>query len=314
MYRSLGPYGPQGPHVGITVYASPFECKINMENLSKLKKWNTYGAIAHGSALILSIWAFWYFKKAIKTLSLKREGIDPTGTPPSQCNVDIPVKTVDAGEINFAVAIYAFFGISLLAHTFYATDGFGTGRYSSAILQGWNPYRWFEYAASAATMTAILAPADGTRDLGSVVTLATVTGALQFCGLVVEACLRYTQPKNDEAVRAATLTGWLLFTVIWFCILYNFANLKRDIDTFNANGTFVPPAEVPVWLWFILISQIVFYALFGVNQLQHIQKARTKGFSFETIEYRYIILSFLSKITLAGGFAYGLIYRTKDCP
>lgn len=279
-----------------------------------LRRWNIYAAIAHGTALGLSIWAFHHYDKALTTLSLKREGIDPTGTPPSQCNVDIAVETYNAGEINFQFGIYAFFAISLFAHIFYASDGFGTRRYTSSIAKGWNPYRWFEYAASAATMTAILAPADGTRDLGSVVTLSTVTGALQFCGLVVEACLRYAQPQNDDAVRAATLTGWLLFTVIWFCILYNFSNLKRDTDTFNGNGTFVPPANIPVWLWFILISQIVYYALFGLVQFDHIRKARTPKFNYENVEFRYILLSFLSKITLAGGFAYGLIWRTRDCP
>jgi hypothetical protein len=90
----------------------------------------------------------------------------------------------------------------------------------------------------------------------------------------------------------------------------NFANLKRDIDTNNANGTYDPPVELPRWLWFILMSQLIYYSMFGINQLWHI---RQKVPEFMSIEKNYIKLSFLSKISLAAGFAYGLIYRTRDC-
>jgi hypothetical protein len=68
-------------------------------------------------------------------------------------------------------------------------------------------------------MTTILAPADGTRNIAHVATLAVITGALQFCGLIVESCLRYTaRERNTTAIYAATFIGWLLVASVFASI------------------------------------------------------------------------------------------------
>jgi hypothetical protein len=110
--------------------------------MDDLKSFNTKAAAAHLGALILFVWAFNHFDGTIKTLSLKRDKLDTTGNTPGQCVLDYGLKYDNAGQINFHYAIYIFFLISFLAHAFYATNS----RYTTAVNQGWNPYRWVEYA------------------------------------------------------------------------------------------------------------------------------------------------------------------------
>jgi hypothetical protein len=266
-----------------------------------LKRLNNLAALAHLGSFLSVFFLFRRYPNAIKTVQLYRPAIDTTD-PPDECNLSNSVVTKNAGQISFEYSIYLFFLISFAAHLFYANSE----KYTQAIAKRWNPYRWFEYALSAGVMTLILAPADGTRDLAHVATLTVITGALQFCGLIVESALRNNDPL---VVKTATGIGWILFISVFGSIFYNFANLKRDIDTGNEQGTFSPAIDLPKWLWFILLSQFFYYALFGLNQLSFIRNPK----NFASVEYRYILLSFMAKLSLAAGFAYGLIYRTKDC-
>lgn len=267
---------------------------------------------AHTVALGLTIAGFKARNNVVTSTSLKRIAVDPVGTDqPSQCTIDYSVVVQNNGSLSFEYGIYAFFAISAAAHLFYATNP--GNRYLSSIAKGWNPYRWFEYALSAGVMSMILAAADGTRDASTVVCLGLLTSAMQFSGLGVEANLKYAVTPNKDSIFAATLCGWLLFITLWGVLGYNFVMAARDVNAIvPAPGQEKP--TLPWWLYFIIISQIVYYALFGLAQRAHVQD-RLKGFMrFERHENMYINLSFLAKLTLAGGFAYGLIYRTKDCP
>jgi hypothetical protein len=75
------------------------------------------------------------------------------------------------------------------------------------------------------------------------------------------------------------------------------------------------PIQVPAWVFFIVFLQLFYYATFGYIQARHIS-ARLSGkpYNFSSTEHSYIGLSYFSKLSLAGGIGYGLLFRTKDCP
>ena len=179
------------------------------------------------------------------------------------------------------------------------------------IQAGWNWVRWLEYGLSAGIMTFLIASLDGTRNFPTLLALSLLTIAMQLNGLSVESILRYHKQFNPEAVLANTISGWILFVALWFVILYNFISVIQDVKTLYPND---PNAEIPAWLYFIGPLQLFYYATFGVVQLVQVND-RFKGLhkSFEKYESWYILLSFLSKISLAAGIAYGLAFRQNGC-
>jgi hypothetical protein len=247
-----------------------------------------------------------------------------SGLTPSKCNVDIPLtKPLTLGTFNVIYGAIAFFFITAIAHYFYASDGFGSGAYSKSIAQGWNPYRWFEYGMSATIMTVLIGIVDGTRDIQTVSLLALMTMAMQLCGYSVESQLRGHGPvssNSKDTIVGITYVGWILFVGIWSILLWSFSNAIHDVKT--KYGTTIDPdtnkpVAIPAWIWFIVIMQLVYYALFGLVQWNHI-KGRTgpkaADFKYAKTENAYITLSYFAKLSLASGIGYGLIYRTKDCP
>jgi hypothetical protein len=276
---------------------------MDAKTFQKLRFKNMLAFSAHAVALGASIIGFQSRSNVIRSTSLDRIAIDPNGTLPDQCVLDYDTVVRKNGSINFANAIYLFFGISALAHLYYAFSP----NYRKVLEDGWNPYRWFEYALSAAVMSSILAAADGTRDAVMVVTLGLLTGAMQFTGLANEANLRYNVTPNKDSLWASFLVGWFLFIILFGTIGYNFIMAIRDVSA-------IPNAEsFPGFVYFVFLSQIFFYFLFGITQRSQAMD-RLKGFKrFEMHEDRYILLSLSSKIALAGGFAYGLIFRTRNC-
>jgi len=273
--------------------------------------------------ILYARWPATHSRSAFQTYQFDLAG--PTETcktdagAPSQCNIEFPLtvpKTVIS--INVVYGSIAFFLITAFAHSYYMTDGFGSGNYAKVIRDGWNPYRWFEYASSASIMTALIALTDGVRDIQNVVGLVIVTAALQFCGFIVESLLRGNGPigrNSRDAIWASTFVGWTLYLIIWGTFLWTFATLINDLKVKYA-GELVDgkPVEIPIWIWFIVFGQAIYYALFGFVQLSHIHK-RLGGSSYNFIstEKSYIALSFFAKLSLASGLAYGVLWRTKDC-
>lgn len=239
---------------------------------------------------------------------------------PSQCNTEIsftkPVKVV---SFNLVYGAVSFFMITAFAHFFYSTDGFGTGAYSNSIVQGWNPYRWFEYASSASLMTVLISLSSGNRDFTSVFALYVMTAALMFNGYSVESLLRGSSKVGSmarDAVKSSTVAGWTLFVGIWVVLFFSYLSLVSDVKTKFANeldnGKKI---EVPRWIVIIVILQLIYYALFGFVQLRHINgRLSGKPYSYVETENWYIGLSYIAKLSLASGIGYGLIFRVKDCP
>ena len=303
-----------------------------MEFIS-LKHSNNMAFVAHVlSALVLIVlygrWPATHSRSTVETFRNTIAGpndelctTDSSGLTPTQCNVTVGLtKPRPQATFNLVFGAIAFFVITAFAHFFYATDGFGSEAYSKAIEQGWNPYRWFEYATSASIMTALVGLVDGIRDIQLIFVLVLITAAMQICGFSVESLLRghgkVSQNARDSVVGISAV-GWILFVALWATVFWTFGNAVSDVKTKYAGtiGDNDKPPEVPAWIWFIVIAQLIYYALFGLVQLRHI-RARFSGkpFDFISTEKSYISLSFFAKISLASGIGYGLLFRTKDCP
>jgi len=217
-------------------------------------------------------------------------------------------------QLNVIYACMAFFLFTSGAHFWYASSP----KYFAHIQEGWNPYRWIEYAISASLMTIILGLVDGANDATLLLVLAVMTGAMQFCGYTTESILKVPGLVNMSAVWGASVTGWLLFVGLWYALISSFASQVKDVDTkFKGLNQPAPddtkPIKVPSWIYIVIGIQLFNYFGFGLVQYKHIQ-ARLKGsVNYIGFEHAYIGLSFSAKLGLAAGVAYGLLFRVKDC-
>ena len=296
-----------------------------------LKKENQYAAAAHIGSFILLIILYNYFSNSqvhatAQTFRYKIPSKIPEGG--TTCNSNFTVQTEIAGEcvtdyvyappekvitFNVIYGCLIFFMITAFAHIYYATDGFGSGSYNASIQQGWNPYRWYEYAASASIMTVLIANSLGVRDQGHLISLVFINVALQACGYLVENAL-IQKDINLTTVKGGTLIGWTLLLGMWIPIIYAFIKIYQDVknlDLLDGDGN---PVRIPKFVWFIIAVQIFNFCSFGFIQLWQVTSSLSgKIIPYETIERKYLLLSFAGKLALAGGLAYGLIFRTKDC-
>ena len=243
---------------------------------------------------------------------------DDPGQIAGQCQTEaIYAPPKKAWKFNIIHGALAFFLVTAIAHVFYATNGFGSGKYMKVILQGWNPYRWLEYAISASIMTVLIGGALGTRDSFNLISLVFVNIALQGLGYLIENALRQTR-IDRTAIVGSTVAGWLLFLAMWIPFLGNFSSLVQDVKnnfTNSVDADTGKPIRVPGYVWFIVVVQLLNFASFGIIQLLQVRRALAGNpIPFTVTEMRYLWLSLAGKLGLAGGLAYGLLFRTKDCP
>jgi hypothetical protein len=197
-----------------------------------LDKLNQYAAIAHiVSFLIIGI-SYLVLTKTQKfaktqmyryqlpTVAQSQSTCNSDGKPSDilgKCQVDTPFPPPKkAGSFNVIYGVLIFFGITAFAHIYYYTDGFRSGKYSSALKMGWNPYRWVEYGASATVMTVLIASQLGIRDANHLLSLSLINIALQFCGFIVEAGI-----MNDSSIRPSNFIGMSLS----ICFSFHLMNL-----------------------------------------------------------------------------------------
>jgi len=319
-----------------------------MKHLS-LKSLNIYACILHSLSFVTVLVLYLVYKKSKSKSNIKlfrnsiagpiTETIPPvypdtlsycstgsaTSPNPGQCtvapNFQQPQKV---SMINVIVSCLVFFGITAIAHALYAWDK--NLFYTRVIQDGWNPYRWFEYAMSASLMSVILGAVQGSVDITTIVFMGGVTAAMQFNGYSTESVMRKSIVRfigfvQKDVIVGSTISGWLLFVFLWFCNLYSFTTLVNDVKN-KYNGVIDPSTgkqiKVPAFVYFVVGLQLLNYASFGFIQLYQIVKNwnvtdYTNLLNFEKIERLYLILSFAAKLGLAGGVSYGLILRTKNC-
>jgi hypothetical protein len=238
---------------------------------------------------------------------------------PGQCTVNPPYSPPEkVGSINIIYGVWAFFIITILAHLFYATDSFGTGIYSNSVLkEGWNPYRWIEFALSASLMSLLIGIASGTRDQSQLISFVLSTASLMSFGYIVESTLKTGVEFNKATVIAATIGGWVLLLSTWIPLFLNFIDLVLDVknkykDERDSNNAKI---EIPQWVYAIIFIQFLNFSSFGFIQASQISAAfMGKPYQFASIENAYTTLSFIGKLGLAAGLGYGILFRGRSCP
>ena len=244
---------------------------------------------------------------------------DPTGPEPGKCNTNTvfapPAKLF---TFNVIYCVMFFFVFTAGAHLWYS--GPGRDKYLKAIADGWNPYRWLEYAISASVMSVLIGYSLGIHDGVQLFMLAFITASMQICGFVVEAAMTRGLKLNTRVIEGATWAGWLLFATLWIPLIFTFYLLVKDVNE-KYNDVNDPNTgskiQVPNWVWFIVIVELVQYALFGLVQRSHIKgmlSGTANASTYANTELRYLKLSFSAKLALGAGLSYGLLWRTKDCP
>jgi hypothetical protein len=319
---------------------------------ASLYKYNVAAIIAHSFCLITLIVLYCVYKNArrVSNITLYRNQLSGPIAPdsplpppypktlkycstqgqsqinPGQCTVSPSFQQpLKVSMINNIVACMVFFFITILAHSFYASDY--NGYYSSVIQDGWNPYRWFEYAMSAGLMSVILGSVQGTVDIVSLLFMGGTTSAMQFFGYVTESVMRKSIVDDLGFVQKEVIFGshfgaWILFIFLWFGNLYSFFCLVADLNK-KYKGVTDPnnnnkPIKMPSFVYFVVILQLFNYASFGFIQIYQVIKNWNVTSAYDLIDFvkiekYYLLLSFFAKLGLAGGVSYGLILRVKNC-
>jgi len=268
-----------------------------------LVKWNVVAAVVHGIAAIVTA----SIKTKNSQVQMYRHAYDDTQAPLSK--VDIPAKLEKSSKQNLKIVIVLFFAITCIFHIIYATDFFGRGYYTQALMgTGWNPFRWVEYSLSASLMIYLISAISGTKDSVSAIAAALITPSLMINGFTTEKELqqnaihnwsigRGEKPDHDSAIIWSNFgPAWALFFVQWYIILSNYVKLAKEAEDAGR------PIEGGVK--FTVKTQLIFFSLFGVIQTYQVYRWSTSKLgrvepTFMIYEKSYIILSAVTKLALA---------------
>ena len=290
------------------------------KDLSTIKKWNFGAGIVHSIAALLTIVVLVPEKKHERTITLDRITYDVTRLDETS-KVDLPAKLVEQSKIDLKGLVVWFFIVTAASHFLYASDFFGRGYYTKAILGiGWNPFRWIEYSISASVMIYLISVVSGTKDQVSALSAALITPGLMISGFTNERALEQNnlskwsnnvlrnpkeiQPVVDsEIIWSNLIPAWSLYFVHWYIILSNYSKLSKEAKD---AGHPVDPA-----VSFMVYSQLIFFSMFGIIQTYQIWRwltARPGRIEPNYIIYEkaYIILSAVTKLFLASTVVYAI--------
>jgi hypothetical protein len=196
--------------------------------------------------------------------------------PPGAPNVTLgkPFETVQVLSLGVGFCVALFLACAALDHLLVGT-----------VLRRWyerqldrraNYARWIEYTFSSSLMIALIVALVGVRDLGAIVAIIGVNGAMILFGLLME---RKEVPGN---------TDWSAF---WFSSAVGLVPWVISIFYFVH-------ASPPGFVWAIVVFQFILFFSFALNMaLQYRQIGRWKD--YVAGEYTYIVLSLVAKSLLA---------------
>ena len=184
-------------------------------------------------------------------------------------------------DLQLAPLVAAFLFISAFAHALVALPGVH-GWYLANLRRSINYVRWWEYAASASLMIAVIAILPGMYDLGSLILIFSLNAMMLFFGLLMEMNNRPGEHPNWTPFYFGCIAGSVPWAVI---ALYLWSP-----------GT--GPGNPPGFVYAIFFSLFVWYTLFALNMwLQYRRIGPWRQYVFG--EYGYIVLSLTAKSLLA---------------
>ena len=220
--------------------------------------------------------------------------------------LDATKVTVVSTDI-LKTCILLMFLITAIFHTFYYTDGFGTGVYTQQLNLGRNAYRWIEYAITSTIMIFVLSIMSGVKDIYSVYSLCASNLVLMSIGYFVE------MVKDKKSKIIGLGVGFYLLVSIWYVILDNFYNRISEVENIDNPNNPGEKRQIAGWIKQVLMPMFLWYVSFGVVAIFYARNYDKPGFDFRTYERYYIILSYLSKAFMGYYLAFGLTRpKNKD--
>ncbi|MEV1143359.1 heliorhodopsin HeR [Micromonospora sp. NPDC049799] len=191
-----------------------------------------------------------------------------------------------AFRIPIGPAVAVFLLLAALDHFLVAAPGIHRW-YERNLDRRANYARWIEYSVSASIMIVLIGLFVGIRDLAAVIGIFAANTAMILFGLLME---------RQQAPGRADWSGF------WFGTLVGLAPWVA-IAIYVAQ-----PAEIPGFVWAIIIVQFLLFASFAVNMaLQYAERGRWRDYRYGEISY--ILLSVGAKSALAW-LIYANVLRT----
>ena len=238
---------------------------VTPERLANLKVWNLGLAVLHAAQGVLMIVLGGAF--AITVTSTFPSGPPGTAPPPPDSLFDVRI----------AVAVAVFLFLAALDHLL--TGSVLRGAYESDLRAGINRYRWVEYSFSATLMVILISFYSGITDITAVVAIAGANVGMILFGWVQE---RMNPPGRAATTMVPFWMGTLVGLAPWVAIAVNV----------------IGAAEVPGFVYGIVVVQFLFFFSFGLNQwLQYRGVGRWTDYAYG--EKVYLVLSLGAKSVLA---------------
>lgn len=186
------------------------------------------------------------------------------------------------GEVQVGFFVPVFLLLSAFMHFVVVT--WKREEYFEGLNRGVNKFRWYEYALSSSVMIWAISMFFGVQDLATLILIFSTNASMNLFGLLME--------TGNEREQGEEVKTWAPF---WFGC---WAGLPPwlVIIMYFLGGPSV--AEVPAFVYGILVSYAIFFNTFPVNMvLQYKQIGKWADYRYG--EMGYIVLSLLSKSLLA---------------
>jgi hypothetical protein len=238
---------------------------VTAARLAGLRRWNLGLTVLHTAQAVLVMVMAGDF--AITVTSTFPQG--PPGT-----RLTTPEGLFDVA-IGPAIAVF----LLLAAFDHLATATFARGTYERDLGRGINRFRWVEYSLSATLMVLLIAFYSGITDITAVLAIAGANVSMILFGWLQE---RMNPPGRTSTTMVPFWFGTIAGIAPWVAIWVNV----------------IGAAEVPGFVFGIVIAEVVFFFSFGLNQwLQYRSVGRWRDYAYG--EKTYLVLSLAAKSVLA---------------
>ena len=210
---------------------------------------NAFGVynIVEGAIHLLQGVAFLFILTKLSSQVTFPVTVDYMTGPPG---VDLPTERVTLFDVNLGLGVVAFLFMSAFFHFLISLPGVFT-RYANGLKQNHNYFRWTEYALSSSVMIWLIAQLNGATDFAALFAIFAVNASMIFFGALQE---KYEKPGNKKFLPF--IFGSMTGIVPWIILA---------VYTLQPGST--NPAEVPGFVYGIVISVFVFFNTFAINQV-----------------------------------------------
>lgn len=184
------------------------------------------------------------------------------------------------GNYNTGMIVPFFLLASAIAH-FTVISPWYFETYIRDINNGINRARWYEYALSSSLMIWAIAQFFGIRDIILLCLIFAINACMNLFGYMMEVLNQYTESVN-----------WVPF---WFGCWAGVWPWVAVFSSFLGSGQ---AAEIPGFVYGVLISYFIFFNIFPINMVLQYKKIGPWA-DYRFGEMGYVVLSLVSKSLLA---------------